>query len=168
MKVLLGIEGGIGKHIAATGAIKAAKQRGYEVDVVCAHPLALQGNTDIHRVYEWQRGEYFFEKFDDYDRVVLNDPYRNQKFLTGELSLAQAWAELLLDELIEAEDQFLPNYEISLAEEQEILQFIKDFKKPILAVQTNGGQHAGWAWTKDMPLTEAAEVLNDYVTNAHI
>ena len=167
MKLLLGIEGGIGKHIAATGMIRLAHEQGYEVDVVCAHPLALQGNPNINRVYEWQRGEYFIEKFGDYDQVILDDPYRQRPFLSGQLTLAQTFCWMFDGGLSEEED-CRPDYYITLAEEQEIVGFIKDFKKPILCVQTNGGQHQGWAWTKDMPLTEAAQVLQQFTEDYEI
>ena len=53
-RILLGITGGIGKGIAATGAAAiASKDR--IVDIITAHPSIWEGNPNINKVYDWNR-----------------------------------------------------------------------------------------------------------------
>jgi len=162
MKILLGIEGGAGKGLAATAAVHELNELGHQVDVLTAWPQMWIGNNDVNRVYEWAKGEYLTDQLQNYDQVVLDDPYRQSCFLKGECNLAETFAKMLDVELPE---NYKLYYEITKAEIEEIKAFVSQFEKPILAVQTNGGQHQGYAWTKDMPLTEAVEVLNDFAND---
>jgi len=160
MKILLGINGGAGKNLAATAAVHELKQLGHVVDILTAWPQMWIGNNDVHKVYEWGRGEYLSEMLQDYDKIMLDDPYQQTYFLKGEHNLAETFADLL--DVALPEDYKL-YYEITKAELEEAKVFIKDFEKPLFVVQTNGGAHQGYAWTKDMPLTEVVEVLNGFV-----
>jgi len=166
-KILIGLEGGAGKHITVSAVIKQMHEEGHEVHVMAAWPQILQGNPYIARLHEWQRSEYLIERFNEYDQVILDDPYRQRPFLQGELNLAQTWFWMWDGRLVSREDA-IPDYWITLAEEQEINSFVQGIEKPIMVVQTNGGQHQGWAWTKDIPLPEAAQVLNHFTEEYEI
>ena len=160
MKILLGIDGGAGKNLAATAAVHELKQLGHVVDILTAWPQMWIGNNDVHKVYEWGKGEYLSEMLQDYDKIMLDDPYQQTYFLKGDHNLAETFADLL--DVALPEDYKL-YYEITKAELEEAKAFVKDFEKPLFVVQTNGGAHQGYAWTKDMPLTEVVEALNGFV-----
>ncbi len=162
MKILLGINGGAGKGLAATAAVHELSLLGHEVDIITAWPQMWTGNTDVSRVYEWSKGEYLTEHLNDYDHVVLDDPYRQTCFLKGECNLAQTFAKMLGVELPKGYKLY---YEITRAEIEEAKVIVKGFNKPILAVQTNGGQHQGYAWTKDLPLEEVVQVLGPFTND---
>lgn len=158
MKILLGIEGGAGKGIAATGAVRIATELGHQVDVITAWPQIWEGNPHVNRVYEWAKSEYLFEKVKEYDKVVLNDPYRQSGFLLGNLDLTASYNYILN----EIEDSVKPELWLNKAETIQVKELLADVKKPILVVQTNGGQANNYSWTRDLPLEEAVQVLNEF------
>ena len=43
-----------------------------------------------------------------------------------------------------------------------VREIISGFEKPIMVFQTNGGHQQGYSWSRDMPLDEAVEVLNQF------
>lgn len=162
MNILLGIEGGAGKGLAATAAVAELHKLGHTVDILTAWPQMWIGNKTVNRVYEWAKGEYLTDLLNNYDQVVLNDPYRHDSFLKGHTNLAETFAKMLDVELPEG---YSLNYEITKAEMEEAKSIAAQYDKPMLMVQTNGGQHQGYAWTKDMPLTEAVQVLNQFTND---
>ena len=158
MKILLGIEGGVGKNIAATGAVRVANEAEHTVDVITAWPQIWQGNPHVNKVYDWNRSEYLFEKIKEYDKVHLGDAYRHSHFLLGQTNLAGTYNYMLngLDEPA-APDVFLNKVETLTVDD-----IVKGIEKPIMVVQTNGGQSAGYSWTRDIPLEEAVEMLTPF------
>ena len=157
-KILLGCEGGIGKNIAATGAVKVAHENGHVVDVLTAWPQIWEGNPHINKVYDWNRSEYFFEKIKAYDKVVLGDAYRHSHFLLGHTNLAGTY-NYMLNKICEPA---VPQIFLNKAERLYVEGLLKDIEKPIMVVQTNGGLNEGYAWNRDLPLEEAVEVLNEF------
>jgi len=155
---LLGISGGIGKNIAATGAVKLAVENEVTVDVITAHPTIWQGNPHVNKVYDWNRIEYLHEKIKDYDEVILQDPYRHSKFLLEGCDLTCTW-NYMVNGICEPAK---PEIFLNKAEKLYVEGLLQDIKKPILAVQTNGGLSEGYAWNRDIPLEEAVEVLNHF------
>jgi hypothetical protein len=164
MKILLSVEGGIGKNIAATGAVKIAKERGYDVDVITAHPSIWEGNTNVNKVWDWSRIEYMSDFIKNYEHLILDDPYRHSEFLLGGLDITATYNYMLngLSEPV-APQIFLNKAEILLVD-----NLLKDIEKPIFVVQTNGGTDTGYAWPRDMPLDEAVAVLNRFTNDYEI
>lgn len=158
MKILLSIDGGIGKNIAATGAIREAYNNDHVIDVITAWPVVFEGNPYINKVYEWDRYEYIRDRLKEYDKLIFNDPYRQQEFIKGDTDLTSMFNYLVNGKL----EYVKPELYFSLAEELEIKEFIKTIKKPIFLIQTNGGQTNAWMWPRDYRLEEAVEVLNVY------
>lgn len=157
MKILLGIEGGIGKNIAATGAVAIAAQEN-QVDVITAHPSIWEGNPHVNRVYDWNRVEYMEKFIKDYDDVYIQDPYKHARFLLGECDLTATYNHMLNGILEPASPQVFLNK----AETLYVEGLLKGIEKPIMVVQTNGGLNEGYAWNRDLPLEEAVEVLNHF------
>jgi hypothetical protein len=164
MKILLGIEGVIGKGIAATGAVRTAHQLGHQVDIITAWPQIWQGNPYVNKVWEWSKAEYLSSKVKYYDKIIFDDPYRQTKFLKGELNLAGTW-NWMLNEIAEST---IPAVYLNKAEDLYVKELLKDIKKPIMVVQTNGGTSEGYSWTRDIPLEEAVEMLNPFAEEYEI
>ena len=158
MKILLGINGGIGKGIAATGAVRIAHENGHTVDVITAHPSIWEGNPHVNRVYDWNRVEYMEQFIKDYDDVHIQDPYKDARFLLGECDLTATYNNMLNGILEPAAPQVFLNK----AETLYVKELLKGIEKPIMVVQTNGGLNEGYAWNRDLPLEEAVEVLNQF------
>jgi len=163
MKILLGIEGGIGKNIAATGAVRIAAE-GAEVDVITAHPSIWEGNININKVWDWNRVEYMSSFIKQYDRVIFDDPYRHTQFLLGGLDITAIYNIMLNDK----SEPVKPDIFLNKAEHLHVAQLLKDIKKPIFVVQTNGGTENGYAWPRDIPLEEAVEILNPFAEDYEI
>ena len=62
MKILLNIEGGIGKNVAATGAVKVAHKEGHQVDVLTAHPSIWLGNPNVNKILDFNSLRYFTDE----------------------------------------------------------------------------------------------------------
>ena len=157
MKILLGIEGGVGKGIAATGAVAIAAQE-HEVDVITAWPEIWHGNGNVEKVWDWNKVEYMSEFIKGYDRVIFDDPYRSTQFLLEGLDITATYNYMLngLSEPVK------PQLFLNKAEHLTVKELLKDVEKPILVAQTNGGTNVGYAWNRDIPLEEAVEILNNF------
>ncbi len=70
MKILVNIEGGIGKNVAATGAVKVAKDAGHEVDVLTAWPQVWLGNPNVNKVLDFGGLRYFTDELKGYDKLI--------------------------------------------------------------------------------------------------
>ena len=164
MKILLSIEGGAGKNLAATGAIKKATEMGHVVDIITAWPSIFEGNPYINKIYDWGRYEYLQEQLKGYDKLILNDPYRQHEFLTLNIDLT-AQFNWMLNECME---YVKPEFYYSLAELEEVKAMLSDIQKPILAIQTNGGTGTSWNWPRDFKLEEAVELINQLTSQYEI
>jgi len=157
MKILLGIEGGIGKNIAATGAVAIAAEDN-TIDIITAHPSIWEGNPHVNKVYDWNKVEYMSEFIKSYDEVIFQDPYRHSKFLLGDCDLTCTY-NYMLNKICES---VAPKIFLNKAEKLYVEGLLKEIEKPIMVVQTNGGLNEGYAWNRDLPLEEAVEVLNQF------
>jgi len=61
-----------------------------------------------------------------------------------------------------------PEVYLNKAEHMYVQALLKDIKKPIFVVQTNGGSEAGYAWPRDLPLEEAVEILQPFTEDYEI
>jgi len=163
MKILLGIEGGIGKGIAATGAVTIAAQE-HQVDIITAHPSIWEGNPHVNRVWDWNRMEYMSDFIKNYDRLILDDPYRNTQFLLNGVDLTGTYNYMLNG----ISEPVSPEIFLNKAEHLYVQGLLADIKKPIFVVQTNGGTSEGYAWPRDLPLDEAVEILNEFTQEYEI
>jgi hypothetical protein len=157
MKILLGIEGGIGKGIAATGAVAIAAQE-HEIDIITAHPSVWEGNPHVGKVWDWNRAEYLDEAIKVYDRVIFDDPYKHTQFLLNDCDITCTY-NYMLNNLCQP---VKPQLFLNKAEHMFVKGLLKDIEKPIFVVQTNGGLNEGYAWNRDIPLEEAVEILNQF------
>jgi len=158
MKILVNIEGGIGKNVAATGAVKVAKDAGHEVDVLTAHPAIWLGNPNVNKVLDFGGLRYFTDELKGYDRLIFHDPYREQDFIQNKADLSATF-NLLINGKAES---LKPEIYLNKAECMKVREILSGFEKPIMVFQTNGGHNQGYSWSRDMPLEEVVEILNEF------
>ena len=118
------IEGGLGKHIAATAVAKCIKTNhpDRKLIIVSGWPQVFVGLDFVDRVYRHNNTPYFYEEYiKDKDSIIFRQIGTNK------------WKR----------------------------------DKPVLLIHTNGGPIQGqkhdYAWTRDLPGKNIAEVANHYM-----
>ena len=157
MRILLNIEGGIGKNVAATGAVSVAQEAGHEVDVLTAWPQVWIGNPNVNKVLDFGGIRYFTDELKQYDRIIFHDPYREQDFIQNKLDLTATFNWLVNGE----KEALKPEVHLNKAECQKVRGILSEFEKPILVFQTNGGHGQGYSWSRDLPLEEVIPLLTE-------
>ena len=96
--VVFQINGGLGKHIAATAVAQAIKNNypDRELVVVCAWPELWSPLPFVHRVYPLGNSPYFYEEFiDGRDTIICaNEPYFTTTHVNKTLPLVESWCNL--------------------------------------------------------------------------
>jgi hypothetical protein len=161
MKILVNIEGGIGKNVAATGAVKVAKDAGHEVDVLTAWPQVWIGNPNVNKVLDFGGLRYFTDELKGYDKLIFHDPYREQDFIQNKADLTATF-NLLINGKAES---VKPEIYLNKAENIKVRQILSSFEKPIMVFQTNGGHNQGYSWSRDLPLEETVDILNEFAND---
>ena len=166
--IILIVNGGIGKHIAATAVIKniVKKFQDRKLIVLGHYPEVFLNNPNVYRAYKSNSLQYFYEDFiKDKDVILLSqEVYESTEYVVGNKHLIQAWSECLnLNYEEKNPDIFLNHAEILNAKSK----YLKD--KPILVMQANGGsENQNYAWARDLPPFLAQEIINDLKDKYHI
>lgn len=165
------LQGGIGKHIAATAVAKTIKNNhpDRKLIVVCAYPDIFINLDYVERVYQLGNTSYFYQEYvQDKDSILFHhEPYYTTNHIHKRKKLIPNWCDMYglkyNNELPELKFNKL-QYDIS-----------KKFwgrNKPLMVIHTNGGvmtmDAKPYAWTRDMPLDIAQEVVNHYKKDYHI
>lgn len=165
------IEGGLGKHVAATAVAKCIKNNhpDRELIVVCAYPEVFINLSFVDRVYRIGVTPYFYDNYvKNVDSIIFkHEPYFTTNHIHKKLPLIENWCKLY--ELVYNGEQ--PELRFNLRQKQ--LGFNKwNRDKPIFLIHTNGGpiseQPYPYAWTRDMPSDLAQEMANIYSTSHHV
>jgi len=165
------IEGGLGKHVAATAVAQCIKSNHSERElvVVCAYPELFLGLDFVDKVYRIGNTPYFYETYiKDVDSLIFkHEPYFTTEHIHKKLPLIENWCKL---------------YQLEYNGETPILRFNRKQKqiglnkwereRPIMVIQTNGGplqeQPYNHSWTRDMPQELAQSLVNHYQNDYHI
>ena len=165
------IEGGLGKHIAATAVARCIKNThpNRELIIVCAYPEAFINLPFVYRVYKIGITPYFYDEFiKDQDFLIFkHEPYFTNEHLKKSMPLIQNWCKLhnlkYFGELPEIKFNYRQsqvNYKLWYRE------------KPILLIQTNGGplekKKFITSWSRDMPLYFINSIIEHYKNTYHI
>ena len=166
------IQGGIGKHIAATAVAKCIKNNYPDRKLIVASVY-----TDIFinipyvdRVYQLGNTNYFYQNYiQDKDSLIFHhEPYFTTDHINKKLPLIENWCKL---------------YNLKFNNEKPYLKFNKlqknisnevwcKGKKPIMIIHTNGGllttDAKPYSWTRDMPENLAQRIVNHYKDKYHI
>ena len=160
------VQGGIGKHVAATAIAQVIKNNHPErkLIVVCAYPEVFSNLDFVDRVYQLGATSYFYQNYiHEKDSIIFHhEPYYTTDHIHKKLPLIQNWAKL---------------YGLTYNNEMPIVKFNKlqfDLSKkhwtrgskPIMVLHTNGGMMAAdakpYAWTRDMPDTVGQSLVDHY------
>jgi len=165
------LQGGIGKHIAATAVAKVIKNNhpDRKLIVVCAYPDIFINLPFVDRVFTLGNTSYFYQEFvQDKDSILFHhEPYYTTNHIHKRKKLIENWCDM---------------YGLKYSGEQPILKFNKlqydiskgfwGRKKPIMFLHTNGGMMTSdakpYAWTRDMPVDVAQELVDHYKKDYHI
>ena len=165
------LQGGIGKHIAATAVAKTIKNNhpDRKLIVVCAYPDIFINLSFVDRVHTLGNTSYFYQEYiQDKDSIIFHhEPYYTTNHIHKRKKLIENWCDL---------------YGLKYNGETPELKFNKlqfdvsktawGRKKPIMILHTNGGMMTNdakpYAWTRDMPTDIAQELVEHYKKDYHI
>jgi len=165
------LQGGIGKHVAATAVAKCIKENHPErkLIVVCAYPEIFINLPFVERVYKLGNTSYFYQNYiQGVDSIIFhNEPYFTTDHIHKKLPLIENWCKM---------------YGLHFSGEKPVLEFNKLQKevsrgiwirdKPYMVIHTNGGlmttDAKPYSWTRDMPETVAQEIVNHFSGKYHI
>lgn len=165
--IVLHIEGGIGKNIAATALVAAIKMKHTELDVlvVTAWDEVWIANPHVRKVFNFQNTQYFY---DDYIKgkaedtiVVRHDPYHCSSYIFRQKNLLDAWASLFPFDLDKIGN---PVIQLNEREKQFAKNLVKLDDRPIFVIHPSGGfdgpNTLPYSWARDIPPALAQEVIN--------
>ena len=166
------LQGGIGKHVAATAVARAIKNNhpDRKLIVVCAYPDIFNNLDFVDRVYQIGSTSYFYQNYiQDKDSIIFHhEPYYTTDHIHKRLPLIQNWCKL---------------YGLTYTGEMPVIKFNKlqydlakkywvHGNKPIMVIHTNGGVMSTdakpYAWTRDMPEDIAQELVDHYKKDYYI
>ena len=171
------IEGGVGKHIAATAVIKAYKNAHpkRKIVVVCAFPEIFLRNKDVARHYRIGMVPYFYEDY-IYKKdvqVFAQDPYRQTAHITKQSHLVETWCDMVGVPYNNEGSQIPFNLREREVGAAIIDSIIPKDGKPLLIFQPFGGpgkehQPHPYAWTRDIHPSIAQGVVDKLKDNYNI
>ena len=162
------IEGGLGKHIAATAVARSIKKTHPERDlvVVCAYPEIFLNLDFVDRVYKLGMTPYFYKDFiEGCDSLIFkHEPYFTTDHIHKMSGLIENWSKLYNLDFVNEQPELVFN----IRQKQFALNKWSR-EKPILLLHTNGGpiddQPYPYSWCRDMPYS-VAQALADYYAEA--
>lgn len=170
--VIFHIDGGIGKHIAATAVARCIKNNhpDRKLIVVCAWPMPFINLGFVNRVYSSSNVPYFYQDYiDGKDSLIFkHEPYFTTDHIHGSLPLIENWCKLY--NLEYSGEQ--PEIEFNLREKQ-LANMLWQSNKPILLLQTAGGLYTDdkgpkYKWTRDMPPSLMQAIYDEFVNHYNI
>jgi hypothetical protein len=165
------LQGGIGKHIAATAVARAIKNNhpDRKLIVICAYPDIFINLSFVDRVFTLGNTSYFYQEYiQDKDSIIFHhEPYYTTNHIHKRKKLIENWCEMhnlkFNGELPELKFNKL-QFDIS--------KTVWSRKKPLMVLHTNGGMMTTdakpYAWTRDMPTDLAQELVDHYKKDYHI
>lgn len=166
------LQGGIGKHVAATAVARAIKSNhpDRKLIVVCAYPEIFINLSFVDRVYQIGATQYFYQEYVQGKDSILfhHEPYYTTNHIHKRKPLIENWCEMYGLKYSGEKPEIKFNrlqYDISK-------QFWARGGKPIMIIHTNGGlmspEAKAYSWTRDMPEETAQSLVNHYKKDYHI
>ena len=170
---LFHVQGGFGKHIAATAVAKCIKNNhpSRELILTAVYTEIYQNLPFVDRVYQLGNTSYYYQTYvEDMDSLIFaNEPYFTTDHVNKKLPLIQTWSKM---------------YGLKYKGEMPQITFnhlqkkiAKNFwttranGKPIMVMQTNGGllnEQRPYLWARDMPIALAQKLVDHYEKDYHI
>jgi hypothetical protein len=161
------VQGGLGKHIAATAVAQVIKKAhpDRELVVLCAWPELWANLPFVHRVFPLGNTQYFYEEYvDGKDSLFfIQEPYFTTTHINKTHKLVESWC---MAYGLEYQGE-QPVLKINPEQKKAIRNFYepKFEGKPFLLLHTNGGlftNERGFCWSRDMPFDVATKVANHF------
>jgi hypothetical protein len=166
--VVFFLQGGIGKHIAAT-AVAENITKNYpdrKLIVICPYPEVFLNNPFVYRVYRSNTTQYFYEDFiKDKDTIFLgNEVYQSNEYVAENKHLIESWCNMFGLKYYGENPKLFLNY-------VEVNESLRKFRrqKPILVLQTNGGGEGNsYNWARDLPEFVVKNMIHKLKDRYHI
>ena len=166
------VQGGIGKHIAATAVAKAIKNNhpDRKLIVVCVWTDIFINLTFVDRVYPLGGTQYFYQNYiQGKDSLIFaNEPYYTTDHVNKKLPLIQTWCKMY-GITYNGEK---PEIKFNKLQKNISKQYWCQGKKPVMVIHTNGGMQTTdakpYMWARDMPEDLAQKIVNHYKDKYHI
>lgn len=167
---LFHIEGGLGKHVAATAIAKTIKNNYPERNllVVCAHPEVFINLPFVDKVFRIGNTPYFYNDYiNGKDTLIFrHEPYFTTEHIHKQLPLIENWAKLYNLEYLGEKPEIVFNLR-----HKQIAINKWSREKPIAVIQTNGGplegQEMPYSWTRDMPYNIASQIVQNLINEGY-
>jgi hypothetical protein len=164
---ILQIQGGLGKHLYLTAAIKVLKNNFPSRDVICvvAWPELFAGLPEVKRVYPLGGTQYFYDTYiEGKDPLIFaQECYFHTDHVLQRAPLIETWAKMY--GLKYSGEK--PYVKINAEQKKAIRDFYqpKFEGKPFLLLQTAGGLFTSerpYSWARDMPIDVATKVAQHF------
>lgn len=169
--IVFHIEGGLGKHVAATAVAKALVKNNPERDliIVCAYPDLFANLDFVHKVFRLGVTPYFYYDYiKDKDTLVFkHDPYNTTSHIIDRENLIKTWIEMYGYEYKNES----PEIKLNISYKDYSYDVWKR-DKPVLLLHTNGGligrEGFKYSWTRDLPKYVGQKIVDKYKEDYHI
>lgn len=160
------IQGGLGKHIAATAVAKAIKNNHphRKLIVVCVYTDVFMNLPYVDRVYQLNNTNYFYQNYiENTDSLIFhNEPYFTTDHIHKRLPLIQTWCKMYgLDYKGEKPELIFNPLQKKISKDI----WVKG-EKPVMVIHTNGGlitpDAKPYMWARDMPYDIAQQIVDKY------
>ena len=160
------VQGGLGKHIAATAVAKCIKNNHphRKLIVVCVYADVFMNLPFVDRVYQLGNTSYFYQTYvENKDSILFHqEPYFTTDHIHKRLPLIQTWCKMYGLEYHGESPELTFN---SLQKKISKDVWVKD-KKPVMVIHTNGGlitpDAKPYMWARDMPFDTAQQIVDRY------
>ncbi len=171
MKIILQINGGIGKSIMATAVCAAIKKQypDSKLIVITGYPEVFAGNRKVDTTLAPNETSYFYRNHIENQKdtkLFLHDPYMETNFIQRQGHLIKVWCEMFGIKY----NGELPELYINHKERTSYKTMFQS-PKPIMVIQTNGGlpnQTDKYSWPRDLPMATAQKVVNAFASEYNI
>ena len=160
------VQGGLGKHIAATAVAKCIKNNypDRKLIVVGVWTDVFMNLPFIDRVYQLGNTSYFYQNYiENQDSLIFhNEPYFTTDHIHKRLPLIQTWCKMYgLNYNNET-----PEIHFNALQKKISKKVWVSEKKPVMVIHTNGGmigpEAKPFMWARDMPYDIAQQIVDKY------
>ena len=170
---LFHLQGGFGKHIAATAVAKCIKNNYPDRKLIITGVWTeiYMNLPYVDRVYRHGNTSYYYQTYvDDMDSLLFaNEPYFTTDHMNKTLPLVQSWSKMYGLKY----DGEMPDVKFNPLQKKTAKEFwpVRANGKPIMVIQTNGGmfnEQRPYLWARDMPVPLAQKLVDHYADDYHI
>jgi len=162
------IQGGLGKHIAATAVAKCIKNNypSRKLIIVSVWTDVFVNLPFIDRVYHLGNTNYFYQTYiENKDSLIFhNEPYFTTDHIHKKLPLIQTWCKMY-GLTYNGETPELKFNSLQKKISKDVWKTQKG-DKPIMVIHTNGGlitqDSKPYMWARDMPFDIAQQIVDKY------